>query len=47
MTVGHKRSLYNGTCTAILRAKKGEKGIVVLTASAPGMNPVKIKLQTL
>ena len=47
MTVGNKRSLYNGTCTVMLRSKKGEKGEVLLTASAPGMKPVKIKLQTL
>ena len=44
MTVGNKRSLYNGTCTAILRAKQGEKGEVLLTASAPGMKSVKLVL---
>jgi beta-galactosidase len=41
--VGDRRSLFNGSCTAILRA--GHKaGTVMLTASAPGMKPVKLKL---
>ena len=47
MLVGCRRSLYNGTCTVILRSKAGAKGQVVLTASAPGMKPVKTKLHTL
>jgi beta-galactosidase len=46
MTTGYKRSLYNGTCTAILRSKKGERGQVVLTATAPGMKPIKLPLKT-
>ena len=41
MLVGNKRSLFNGTCTVILRSKHGETGIVTLTASAPGMKNVK------
>lgn len=47
MLVGCRRSLYNGTCTVILRSKTGAKGQVVLTVSAPGMKPVKTKLHTL
>jgi beta-galactosidase len=42
MLVGNKRSLFNGTCTVILRSKRGEKGVVTVTASAPGMKSVKI-----
>ena len=41
MLVGNKRSLYNGTCTVILGSKRGEKGVVTLTASAQGMKSVK------
>ena len=44
MLVGNKRSLFNGTCTVILRSKRGEKGVVTVTASAPGMKSVKITL---
>jgi beta-galactosidase len=45
MTVGSKRSLYNGACTVILRA--GQKGGAVnLTATSPGMKEVKMKLMT-
>jgi len=46
MTVGNKRRLYNGTCTVILRSKRGETGVVTLTASAPGMKSVKQVLST-
>ena len=46
MTVGNKRSLYNGTCTVILRSTR-EPGDVVLTATAEGMKkPVRLNLQT-
>ena len=45
MTVGTKRSFYNGACTVILRAGR-TAGAVGLTASAPGMKDVKVKLQT-
>ena len=45
MTVGNKRSLYNGTCTAILRSTR-EAGPVTLTATAPGMKPVTVKMST-
>ena len=45
MTVGNTRSLFNGTCTAILRAGRAA-GPITLTASAPGLKPVKMKLQT-
>ena len=45
LTVGQQRRLYNGTCTAILRSS-GQAGIVTLTATAPGMKPVKLKLTT-
>jgi beta-galactosidase len=44
MLVGNKRSLFNGTCTVILRSKRGEKGVVTVTAFAPGMKSVKITL---
>ena len=46
MTVGCKRSLYNGTCTVILRSKRGEAGKVTLSAAAPGMKNAKQVLTT-
>ena len=45
MTVGNKRSLFNGSCTVILRSTR-EKGSVVLTASMPGMKSISQKFQT-
>ena len=42
LSVGKKRSLYNGTCTVILRAGRNA-GPVHLTATAPGMAPVVLK----
>lgn len=45
MTVGTKRSLYQGTCTVILRSQR-QTGPVTLTATTPGMKEVKLKLQT-
>jgi beta-galactosidase len=45
LTVGTTRRLYNGICTVILRSTR-EAGDVVLSASAPGMKAVKLKLQT-
>jgi beta-galactosidase len=45
LTVGTTRRLYNGTCTVILRSTR-EAGEVLLSASAPGMKAVKLKLQT-
>ena len=45
MTVGNKRSLYNGSCTVILRSSR-EAGPVTLTATAPDLKPVKLKLLT-
>ena len=44
MTVGHERSLYNGTCTVILRSRCQKAGTATLTASAPGMKSVKLVL---
>ena len=46
MTVGNKRSLYNGSCTVILRSSR-EAGPVTLTATAPNLKTVKLKLNTL
>ena len=45
MMVGTKRSLYNGTCTVILRSTR-QPGGVTLTAKAPGLKPVTMTLQT-
>ena len=45
MMVGNKRRLYNGACTVILRAGR-TAGKVTLTATAPGLKPVAVKLQT-
>ena len=45
MTVGNKRSLYNGKCTVILRAGR-TAGPVSLIATAPGMKPVVLKTAT-
>ena len=39
------RRLFNGNCTVILRSTR-QPGNVVLTATAPGMKPVKLKLST-
>jgi len=44
LTVGNKRSLYNGTCTVILRAGR-TLGPVTLRATASGMKPVTLKFQ--
>ena len=46
LTVGNKRRLYHGNCTLILRSKPQQKGRLVVTASAPGLKPVKLKLRT-
>ena len=46
MTVGQQRSLYQGTCTVILRSKR-EAGKVLLKATCPGMKEVQLKLTTL
>ncbi len=45
LTVGSSRSLYNGTCTVILRSKK-EAGEVTLTATADGLKTAKTKFLT-
>ena len=45
LTVGSQRRLYNGTCAVILRATR-HAGPVVLTATAPGMKPVTLRMQT-
>jgi beta-galactosidase len=44
LTVGNKRSLYNGTCTVILRSGR-QPGRVLLTATSPGLKPVTLKLR--
>lgn len=46
LTVGNKRSLYNGTCSVILRSHQ-QPGTVMLKATAPGMKDVTLKMQTL
>ena len=45
MTVGTHRSLYNGVCTVILRSTR-QPGAVTLTATAPGLKSVSLRLQT-
>ena len=45
LTVGNHRRLYNGTCTVILRAGRTPSD-VTLTATAPGLKPVKLHLRT-
>ncbi len=40
--VANKRSLFNGTCTVILRSTR-KAGPVTLTATASGLKPVKMK----
>jgi beta-galactosidase len=44
MTVGNSRSLFNGTCTVILRAGQ-TPGKVTLTATAPGLKAAVAKLK--
>ena len=46
MTVGNKRSLFNGTCTVILRSAR-QPGEVTLTATAKGMKPLKVTMATM
>ena len=46
MTTGSSRSLYNGTCTVILRSTK-QAGIVTLKATAQGLKPVELKVESL
>ena len=45
MTVGNKRSFYNGVCSVILRSTR-EAGPVMLTATAQGLKEVKLKMET-
>ena len=45
MLVGQQRSLYNGSCTVILRATH-QTGPVVLKATAPGLKGIEVKLKT-
>ena len=45
LTVGNKRSLYNGTCTVILRSQQ-QSGIVTLKGTVPGLKDVILKMQT-
>ena len=45
MMVGNTRRLYNGTCTVILRSTRNP-GPVTLTATAEGMKPVKLTMNT-
>jgi beta-galactosidase len=42
---GNRRSLFNGACTVILRSTR-EAGPVTLTATAPGLKPVAVKMST-
>lgn len=44
LTVGNERSLFNGTATVILRSKR-QSGMVHLTISADGFEPVNMTLQ--
>ena len=46
LTVGSSRSLFNGTCTVILRSRKSA-GKIQLTATADGLKQVKIQLKTI
>jgi beta-galactosidase len=45
LTVGNKRSLFNGACTVILRSTR-QAGPVTLTATAPGLKEVKLVMET-
>ncbi len=45
MLTGNRRSLFNGACTVILRSTR-EAGPVTLTATAPGLRPVTVKMST-
>ena len=45
MMVGNSRSLYNGSCTVILRSRR-QSGTVVLTASMPNVKPVQLTMKT-
>ena len=44
MLVGNKRSLWNGSCTVILRSGR-TPGRVTLTATSPALKPVTLKLR--
>jgi beta-galactosidase len=45
LTVGNKRSLFNGNCTVILRSTR-EAGPVTLTATANGLKTAKVSMKT-
>ena len=45
LTVGNQHALFNGTCTVILRAMR-QAGVVTLKATAPGLKPVTLKMET-
>ena len=46
LTVGTRRSLYQGSVTVILRSRRHQPGPVTLTATAPGLKAAKVKLVT-
>ena len=46
LTIGTRRSLYQGSVTVILRSRCHQPGPVTLTASAPGLKAAKLKLST-
>lgn len=46
LSVTNKRKLFNGSCLAILRSDVVPSTVTV-TATAPGLKPVKVKLKTL
>lgn len=46
LTTGNQRSLYRGVATVILRSGR-ESGTVTLTASAPGLKPVRHQMVTI
>ena len=46
LTVGTRRSLYQGSVTVILRSRRHQPGPVILTATAPGLKAAKVKLMT-
>jgi beta-galactosidase len=43
LTVGNRRSLYNGTCTVILRSQR-QAGKVTLKATGQGLKPVSLMM---
>lgn len=44
--VSHTREAFNGLCLVIVKAKRGEKGTITVTAKSPDLKDAKVKIQS-